>query len=199
MPNFDNPRYDAAIVLANLMDDRENVNRETRARMDCAIRIIEDGRAQLLVPCGWEYREDSDICIADAMKAYTVTEHGITPSAVVPEPTSRDTVGDAVFTKRNLALPLHRSQVLVVTSTYHLPRALSAFSFVYGASIQVDGAGAEASDNDELKQSEARSVASFRETFLGITRIDDAAIIERLRTRHHFYNGEIHPQLAADR
>ncbi|HMD73668.1 MAG TPA: YdcF family protein [Steroidobacteraceae bacterium] len=196
MSNLDNRQYDAVIVLANLMDGRGNLNGETRARMDRAIGVIKDGRAPMLVPCGWAYRDDSKICIADAMRKYAVEERGIAASAVIPETASRDTVGDAVFTKRNLALPLNWSHVLVVTSTYHLPRALLIFSFVYGTSIQVDGLGADGSDSDELKESEARSVAAFRETFRGIARGDDAAIFERMRARHPFYNGEIHPRFA---
>src|SRR5882762_626549 len=115
MSNRAKSRYDAVIVLANLMDRQGNLNDESRARMDCAVRFIKDGEALLLIPCGWAYRDDCDICIADAMRRYAVQEHQIAASAIIAEPTPRDTVGDAVFSKRNLAVPLGWSSVLVVT------------------------------------------------------------------------------------
>jgi uncharacterized SAM-binding protein YcdF (DUF218 family) len=148
-----------------------------------------------MVTCGWAYRDDSDISIAEAMRRYAVDELGIAASDIVAEGSPRDTVGDAVFTKLHLAIPRRWSTVLVATSAYHLPRALVVFSFIYGPKIHVDGIGAESADSDDLLSSEARSLAAFRLTFQGIARGDDAAIVERLRTQHPYYNGEAHPRL----
>ncbi len=187
-------RYDAVIALANMMDRHGNLNAETRARVEVAARAIHDGRSPLLVCCGWAH-PDFDTCIADAMKRYAVDRHGVAASAIVTEPAPRDTVGEAVFTKRNLAGPRGWSRVLVVTSRYHLPRSLTIFSFVYGSAIRVDGTSADSADSDERQESEAQSIAAFRKTFEGIAPGDDAAIFERLRNRHPFYNGDVYPRL----
>jgi uncharacterized SAM-binding protein YcdF (DUF218 family) len=179
------------------MDHLGNLNAESRARVDRAARVIHEGDAPLLVTCGWAYRGDSDICIADAMKDYAERTLHIDPSAIVAERAPRDTVGDAVFTKRNLAAPRCWSQVLVVTSDYHLQRACTVFSFVYGPTIQVTGLGAPGEATLHRESSEAQSLAAFRNTFHSIAAGDDAAIFERLLTKHPFYNGEIFPLPAA--
>ncbi|MGA2190573.1 MAG: YdcF family protein [Steroidobacteraceae bacterium] len=190
-------QYQAVIVPANRMDRQGNLNDETRARVDQAARALQGGVAPLMVTCGWAYRHDSDICIAHAMKSYAVQNLEVAATAVLEEPASRDTVGDAVFTKRNFATPLGWSRVLIVTSSYHLARAIAIFSFVYGPAALVDGVGVASAESDEIRLSEARSLSAFRRTFEGIDPGDDAAIYARLRTRHPFYNGEVHPHIGA--
>ena len=185
--------HDAIIVLANLMDRHGNLNSETLARLSKASDLLKLGEASLLVPCGWAYRDDSNICIADAMGTHAELVMGIPKSKIISETTSRDTVGDAVFTKRNLANPRNWKSVIVVTSAYHADRTREIFSFVYGRTINV--VSAASADTPSLRESERRSSEVFRATFSGVAPGDDAAIIERLTSRHPFYNGEVYPRL----
>jgi uncharacterized SAM-binding protein YcdF (DUF218 family) len=184
-------RYDAVIVLANMMDRHGRLNAETRARVDLACQAVRSGDAPLLVTCGSADRLEGEMTIAEAMRRDALDVHGLPDAAVETEPASRDTVGDAVFTKRHIAAPRHWSRVLVVTSAYHLARAIEIFNFVYGPLIEVDGRAAASDDNALLREGEARSLAAFQATFAGVAAGDDAAIFERLRTRHPLYNGEV--------
>jgi uncharacterized SAM-binding protein YcdF (DUF218 family) len=198
MPNpedFTDTPYDAVIVLANQMDAEGNLNDETRARVDVAIDTLEAGRAPLLVMCGWDYRDDSDIRIADAMRRYAVEHRSVDASRVITEIASRDTVGDAVFTRRNLAAMFGARRILVATSQYHAARSLDIFTFVYGPSFHIDVAGAGDPATDAQLISEARSLDAFRATFAGVTPGDIDAIFERLRGRHPFYNGDVYPRV----
>jgi len=179
------------------MDHMGDLNDESRARVDRAARVIQDGHAPLLVTSGWAYRRDSGICMADAMKDYAVRTLQLRPSAIIAERLPRDTVGDAVFTKRNLAAVRGWSRVLVVTSDYHMSRACTIFSFVYGPGIRVEGIGAGCATNPQLERSEVQSMAAFRATFDSIVAGDDAAIFARLLTKHPFYNGEVFPPFPA--
>lgn len=185
--------HDAIIVLANLMDASGNPNGETLARLSTAVDLLEAGKAPLIVPCGWAYRDDSDICIADAMAKHAELVMNIPRSRIITETTSRDTVGDAVFTKRNLSNPRHWQSVIVVTSAYHAERAREIFSFVYDRAIEVVSAVSD--DTALLRAAEAESSEAFRATFLGVMPGDDGAIFERMNTRHPFYNGEVYPPL----
>lgn len=185
--------HDAIIVLAHLMDRDGTLNAETAARLERACELLKAGRAPILVPCGWAYRDDSDICIADAMAAHAIREFGIDASQIITETMSRDTVGDAVFTKRNLANPRGWKSIAVVTSRYHAHRTREIFSFVYGRRIEVLHAPID--DNAEIYAAEVRSKEAFYSTFSGITAGDDDAIFQRLRERHPFYNGDVHPKL----
>ncbi|MGF6569909.1 vancomycin permeability regulator SanA [Paraburkholderia sp. GAS333] len=192
--DFTRARYDAVIVLANLMDAEGNLNDETRARIDVAIEAIETGQAPLLVMCGWDYRDDSDICIADAMRSYAIEHRNVDASRVIVEIASRDTVGDAVFTRRNLAATFGGPRILVATSHYHAARTLEIFTFVYGPSFHIEITGAGDSATASQLTSEARSLDAFRTTFAGVKPGDTDAIFERLRERHPFYNGDVYPR-----
>lgn len=198
MHDFNEGRYDAAIVLANLMDAQGRLNDETRARMDRAVDLYRAGAVPLIVTSGWDYRDDSDIAIALAMRQYAREAHGIPDSALIAETSARDTVGDAVFTKLHLALPRGWSRIAVVTSAYHGARSLEMFSFVYGPRFHVALYTAESADTPALRDAEAGSRAAFHLTFDGVAPGDDAAIVERLRMRHPFYNGSVYPALPAD-
>jgi uncharacterized SAM-binding protein YcdF (DUF218 family) len=177
------------------MDADGNLNDETSARVDAGIEVVESGQAPLLVTCGWAYRDDSDICIADAMHRYAVDRRHVDASRVIAETTSRDTVGDAVFTRRNLAARFGGSRVLVVTSRYHAARTLEIFTFVYGSSFHIDVVGAGDPATAAQLASEARSLDAFRATFSGVRPGDTDAIFERLRERHPFYNGDVYPKV----
>lgn len=187
--------YDAIIVLANLMDPAGRLNDETCARLTKAGDLLRTHDAPLIVPCGWAYRDDSDICIADAMAAHAVRDMAIPESKILTETASRDTVGDAVFTKRNLANPIGWQRIVVVTSAYHSVRAREIFSFVYGQPIKV--VAAASAETPALAASEEKSIQAFRATFASIDPGDDDAIFERLTARHPFYNGEIYPKVSS--
>jgi uncharacterized SAM-binding protein YcdF (DUF218 family) len=183
--------FDAVVCLANLMDADGTLNTETAERLSTAVEIYKAGRAPFVVTCGWNYRPDSQICIADAMVHHGVQKLGVPATAFLTETTSRDTVGDAVFSKRNFFVKRHWKSVAVVTSAYHAARTKEIFSFVYGTNIDVFPAISEQSESLRLREEE--SLIAFRATFAGIEQGDDEAIFTRLIQRHPFYNGEIYP------
>ncbi len=182
--------HDAVIVLANLMDAAGRLNHESVARLSLACKLVRAGEAPVLVTCGWDYRIDSDIDIAEAMAQHATQHLWLDKSQIITEPHSRDTVGDAVFTKRNLVTPYGWCSVLVVTTDYHVNRTREIFSFIYGRSVEV--AGAEGPGSAALVASEAKSLEAFRSTFNGVPAGDDEAIYQRLKTAHPFYNGKIY-------
>ena len=176
------------------MDTNGKLNAESQARMDIAIDAYRKNEAPLIVTSGWDYRVDSTIAVADAMTRYA-TDKGVPLSAVITERNSRDTVGDAVFTKLNLAIGYGWSDILVVTSNYHADRTKMIFSFVYGPKYIIDVRGAICAESYHHRTSEQESVKAFISTFEGIIPGDDKGIWERLRVRHPFYNGLIYPEI----
>jgi uncharacterized SAM-binding protein YcdF (DUF218 family) len=185
---------DAVIVLANLMNAAGHLNNESLSRLSLACELVRAGEAPVLVTCGWAYRNDSDIRIADAMAQHATQYMRLDKSQIIIEPHSRDTVGDAVFTKRNLVNSYSLDNVLVVTTAYHVKRTCEIFSFIYGRSVDV--VGAEGQNSMARMESEAKSLAAFRSTFDGVPMGDDQAIYQRLITAHPFYNGEFYPAIS---
>jgi len=184
--------YSAIVALGNLMSKEGCLNNESASRLDVAIDAFNRQQAPYVITCGWAYRDDSPVTIAAAMKKYAV-DKGVPADAVLTEENSRDTVGDAVFTRRNFFLPKGWDKILVVTSNYHVARTQEIFSFVFGEQYSITVAGADSDQTQGQMENEERSTTAFRETFTGVQVGDEAAIYTRLSESHPFYNGQIHP------
>ena len=90
------------IVLGNLMDKSGQLNKESRSRLDLAIDVFSKNKHSFIITSGWDYYAEYNIAIADAMKLYIVNNSHISHELVLTETNSRDTVGDAIFTKINI-------------------------------------------------------------------------------------------------
>ncbi len=189
--NSDIAKPDAVIVLANLMDANGILNADSAARAEKAVEIFQKRNLSNLVTCGWPYRRDSAISVADAFKLHIISKYGISPNKIITELNSRDTVGDAFFTKINIALPLNWTHICIVTSSYHVARTREIFNFIYGPKFNIEVYGAEVIDNESTIANELVSLEAFRITFSNTEKGNDFQILQRLRELHPFYNGEV--------
>ena len=186
--------YDAVVVLANEMDSNGVLNKESILRANLAAKLVEELKIPYVVTCGWAYRNDTTIQIADAFKAYLVNR-GLKSDRIITEFKSRDTVGDAVFTRVNAAEPFGFSKVCVVTSNYHVARTKKVFDFVYGPKFSVSVKGAEFEFTNDVLAKELDSESVFDRTFSNVEVGDIEQIMEVLKINHPFYNGQIYPKI----
>ena len=84
--------FDYIIVLANEMDRYGNLNKESLNRLNYAKQQFLNKRSNTIITCGWDYRKDSDLVIADVFKKYLLKD-GIPNQNIITEINSRDTVG----------------------------------------------------------------------------------------------------------
>jgi len=91
-------------------------------RLDCGIRLFEDGAGPLLVLSGGGAGPVSE---AESMRRMAIAR-GVPRAALLVEPGPRDTVGNARETARLLRSRGVRS-VLLVSDRTHLPRAALLF------------------------------------------------------------------------
>lgn len=183
------------IVLANLMDVNGMLNEESSYRAAKAVEIFHAEKAEYLVTCGWAYREDTEITIADAFSKHINEEYKISTKRILAQRSSRDTVGDAFYTKILFAVPLNWKKLTVVTSDYHVERSKEIFEFIYGGSYEIKVVGSQAYSDCKTIANEALSTQAFRKTFAGIKMGDDVNIERSLRLFHPFYNGQTYPQI----
>lgn len=186
--------YNALIVLAHEMDRDGVLNEESILRANLAAKMTKDYKIPYVITCGWAYRKDSDIKIADAFKLYIV-KLGVRPEQVLTEDNSRDTVGDAVFTRLNLVEPLGFRNFFVVTSNYHVARTRKIFNFVYGSDFNLDVIGANVEFDDSFLSKEKESEIAFDRTFRDVNVSDMGQIMKALRNNHPFYNGKIYSKI----
>lgn len=182
------------VVLAHLMNQDGDLSTESRARSDKAAELAKQYGCPV-VCMGWNYRKDTELCVSEAIARYLRSAHGIEESRLMIDRESRDTVGDAVLSKRQFLNLLPTKHVFVVTSDYHVDRTRQVFEFVYGgdARISVVGVATDAGDKELLHEQD--SLTAFYATFAGVKVADDNAILETLAKRHSFYNGVIFPIL----
>lgn len=186
---------DAIVVLAHLMEQDGTLGVESRARADKAADLAR--RYGCPIVCmGWNYRDDTSLCVSEAIASYLRSAHGVDESSLILDLESRDTVGDAIFSKRKFLHLMPTRRIIVVTSDYHVDRTQRVFSFVYGGDAKVSVVGAPTDAGNLELEHEQNSLAAFRKTFAGVSAGDDSAIFDALRNRHPFYNGTVHPALA---
>ena len=89
----------AIVVLSHLMDVRGELSIESRRRAKCAYRILRNKKYDSIVTLGWPYRHDSDIALGLSMKEFLIKSYEIDPGIILTDTHSRDTVGDALFSK----------------------------------------------------------------------------------------------------
>ena len=189
-----------SIVLANLMSETGELNAETAARVDLAVQIEKHHESTLFLLCGWPYRPDCDISIADAMKGYLLAKYPSLSKVSRCQGLSRDTVGDAVFSRiylNALVGSLATYVVNVVTSDYHVERTREIFEFVYGEACSVSVVGVSGFRADDSAAKEADSLSAFRTCFCGVLPGDLDSIFSLLRNNHPFYNGEVYPRIGS--
>ena len=110
-------------------------------------------------------------------------------SEILSEDFSKDTVGNAVFSKIILALPRKWKNIAVVSSREHIPRVSKIFSFVYGRRFKLSYFGAPFNGSFDFAEHEKNSLKKFREDFFGLTLGDDREILKRMFERHELYRG----------
>ena len=179
--------FEAIIVLSNLMNSRGELNYESTLRADKAGQIFKSNKLSKVITCGWNYRKDSIIKIADAMANYLHTKHQIPLENLIRVIDSKDTVGDAVFTRKNIIPKYNFRRLLIITSDYHVKRTKEIFKFVYGDDFKLSFLGCDIPfENDKLK-SEKESLMKFKDTFKGIKKGNILEIFDCLLKKHPYY------------
>lgn len=185
------------VVCAHLMNRLGALNEESKGRCKVASKLFRKHNYNRILVPGWAYRGDSQITISSRMKHYLINKCHLNQSTIFEEPRSRDTVGDAVFCRLSLNQYFDQiTDLTIVTSDYHVNRAIKIFKFVFGNKVLVNNLDSFYTDRMPLISStEIASLEKFEKTFSGIVSGDLKSILERLLSHHPLYNGENHPRM----
>lgn len=187
-----------SVVLANLMSSKGELNAETKARIKLAAQVDSEHQSDVILLCGWAYRPDCSIALAEAMNTYISTQYPLLAKKAVSQNLSRDTVGDAFFTclyLRELFMGYSSFNINVITSDYHVNRTCEIFDFIFGGISSICVKGLPGFNSDISATKEIESLRAFRKTFSGASAGDLDSIYFTLAKSHPFYNGTIHPRM----
>jgi uncharacterized SAM-binding protein YcdF (DUF218 family) len=137
-------------------------------------------------------KEDTEAVI---MKKYAVSL-GINPRRILLENDSRDTLANATFTKKTYLVPHQLHNIVVVTSSFHIPRAEYLFRKVLGPDYTITFVSAGGEVKPERLIKEERSLAFGRALLDSATDGDDDEIRRRMSEWLHPY--ATHPRFTLD-
>lgn len=182
------------IVLANWMDKNGVLNDESSSRVDRAIALLETEYSHLLL-MGWHCVKECEISIAEAMYEYC-RSNGVSTQKLLLDKRSRDTVGDAIYSRKFLSQIKNVKAIAVVSSDYHIKRTKIIFDRVYGYPNLLRFFSAN-TDLDRAKE-ENKSLLDFDNTFQGVQSGNLAQFESVMVKFHPFYNGTIHPKVVTE-
>jgi len=182
----------AVIVLSHLMNMHGQLGNESKSRAKLAYKIFTtiDSKS-LILTLGWDYRDDSNIPIAISMRDYLITQ-GIDCKKIHIDINSRDTVGDAIFSKINFYDKYLFKELHIITSDYHTERTKFIFEKIMPCKIKVHGSKTDQGKNK--KTAEEKSLEAFKSTFSDTNFKSNKSLIKTLITKHPFYNGSVYEQ-----
>jgi uncharacterized SAM-binding protein YcdF (DUF218 family) len=127
----DYPAADAIVVLggtsAPVVPPRLEAEEMNGARLQMAARLYKAGKAPTVIVSGGPYRLPDGTFGAEARDmAAVLRAFGVPDAAIRIEAESRNTYENARFVARELVLG-RRQRVLLVTSAFHMPRAVAHF------------------------------------------------------------------------
>jgi uncharacterized SAM-binding protein YcdF (DUF218 family) len=187
----------AVLILAHLMGRNGELGEETQKRVEAAVSLFRDSDASHIITTGWDYRDDSELKIAEVIRYYLVDKCHLDPDCVLSDINSRDTVGDAYFVKCNIVGKMAFRRLTVVTSGYHVKRTREIFERFFLPNVAIDVFGVDVTSNYDsaILAHERSSLQAFRETFAGVDFTSDEDVFAALSSRHPFYNGEVYPRI----
>ena len=177
------------IVLGNKIIEKVKLNDVTKARAQKAIEVFKTynyGEVKMLA-MGWRYSKDVDISLATAIKQYLI-EEGIDGDMIRCCEESKDTVGDALFSRRDYIDKRNIEEAIIVTSKSHMERCKKIFSYVYRSSrCRLKFKCAEDHSYAHEAEKEKESMEIFRKTFEPerYMRLDEIEKI--MREKHKLY------------
>jgi len=184
---------DVIIILARGVEQDGSLPPDPMARVRKGVELFKANVAPVIIMSGsWTYHIDisPSRTEAAAMKAYAVSL-GVPEAAIIEETRSKDTLGNAYFSKTDFCEPSGWRNIVVVTSDDHLERSKYIFTKVFGPDYDVKYEVSERVIPEEQyakeRKHEINSMAILKQWLGGFADGDDAAIWLLLSTKHPAY------------
>ena len=153
--------FDAMLLLGVELERDDQPTDELRARCIAAAEAYRQGLSKRIVVCGGRLPEHT-ISEADVM-VRLLEENGVPVSAVIKENQSQDTMENMRFAARLLG-GAKGKRVLIVTSDYHLRRAVMTARRV---GFKAKGYAAELENNEKWKRKRNKEFAYMFDLVMG--------------------------------
>lgn len=188
---------DAIIILAGGINNDGSLPNLPKKRVEKGVELYKNKVAPKLIMTG-KYgfwldftKEIPPRSEAEAMKEFALSL-GVPAEDIILEQISKDTVGNAYFTKVDILEKNNWKNLVVVTSEFHIPRTKFIFDIVLGPEYKIeytptdDGLSEEERMNVEIK--EEKTIQVLKNTILDIEPGKNEQIKNLLFTKHPGYS-----------
>src|SRR3989344_6349051 len=125
----------AIIILGQMLNDDGSMINILKRRLDRALSISNNN--SLFIVVGGKANKKSPFSEAKVMSDYLLSKN-ILKRRIIREESSLDTIGNVFFLKRDILLKKRIKDLVIVTSSFHIPRTKIIFNKILGPSYNVE-------------------------------------------------------------
>jgi len=147
-------KIDVIIILGCGINEQGAVSKITKERLNVFLERknkFSDIPILLSGCCSGLKRNKPKITEAQAMKKYLIAK-GINPARIYLEMKSLDTVSNAIFSEKIVKKHKNWKHILLITSDWHMKRALWIFQRVFNNSYNIYAFSAASPEKDQKKR-----------------------------------------------
>ena len=174
-------RADAIVVLGHRVEPDGRPGHELMKRLERGLELLRADRAPLLV-CSGGRDPDEPISAAEAM-IRVAAGSGVDARRLVAASRPLTTLEEAITCSLDLSRPRGWRHLILVTSDYHVPRAVAAFALAHGPDVPITAEPVSGPFGDRLllERREADGLARLRTLAAGLHPGDAAGLLDRVR------------------
>lgn len=124
------------VLLAGGLTKRGKLPYNSCKRADIAINLIKNKKISKLILSGGLKNKYS--IEAKAYYDYLI-KNGLKKSLLLIEEKSKDTIGNAIYSKELILKEKLDKSIILITSNFHLKRAMMIFEHIFGTSFFIEG------------------------------------------------------------
>ena len=182
---------DVVIILGGGIGGSGKLLSSTRRRLDFFLGMKQKFVSTPIILSGWctgFMKEKPLITEAEAMRAI-LARRGIDSKYIYLEKQSLDTISNAVFSKQLVGKNRGWKRIVLITSDYHMQRALWIFRRIFGNSYRFIPFPAPSGGLIQKKRKDYELyLLDIAKKFLANTPTDSHELIKLLRKKHPFYS-----------
>lgn len=181
--------FDAAIVLACGINEDGTLPEDPKESVEIAAQLYESNRVPLIIFSGsLSYKATFTPPITESEAMYEYAQAiGVPTKTMLIENDSKDTLGNAYFTKLNYLMPRNLGRLAIIMGPNHsLERVQYIFDKVLGEDFATSFIEHNANRPGEPER-EQRSLVILRQWLDDIPNGDHQAIYDLMRTKHPAY------------
>ena len=186
-------KSNAIIILGGGINRDGTLWQITINRLEKGIELFKKGASENIVVSGkYGFMEDYIPIITEAKAMCRYLEKKAIPKEkIILEEESKDTLGNAFFTKTNILEPRKWQTIIVITSEFHIPRTKYIFKKILGEKYKINFVKASSGFSDhklrELIIKEQKLLNLIKQWLDKIPDGDDKSIEKFLYTKHPAY------------